>query len=137
VRSSGVREGLRAVVDLRGDYSTEVPQQAWIRADPGGRPGTVTCGDGRGWTCCLLFASRGSGADAAGPVVAGGPEGPDRCLLCALLIACPPAGIAWLLASRHRSRALQRRAVTAAGAWSSGAGGAAARGVEGRRAEDR
>lgn len=76
-------------------------------------------------------------ADAAGPVVAGGPEGPDWCLLCALLIVCPPAGIAWLLASWHRSRAPQRRAVTAAGAWSTGAGGAAARGVEGWRAEDR
>ena len=76
-------------------------------------------------------------ADATGPVVAGAPRGPDRCLLCALLIACPPAGIAWLLASRHRARALQQRAVIAAGAWSSGTGGAAARGVEGRRAEDR
>jgi hypothetical protein len=31
--------------------------------------------------------------------------GPDRCLLCALLIACPPAGIAWLLASRRHARA--------------------------------
>jgi hypothetical protein len=29
--------------------------------DPEARPGTVTCGDGRGWTVCLLFASRGSG----------------------------------------------------------------------------
>jgi Domain of unknown function (DUF1707) len=28
----------------------------------------------------------------------------DRCLLCALLILCPPAGIAWLLAARRRSR---------------------------------
>jgi Domain of unknown function (DUF1707) len=28
----------------------------------------------------------------------------DRCLLCALLITCPPAGIAWLLVSRHRAR---------------------------------
>jgi hypothetical protein len=33
---------------------------------------------------------------------------PDRCLLCALLIACPPAGIAWLLASRHHARAVAR-----------------------------
>lgn len=76
-------------------------------------------------------------ADAAGPVVAGGPGGPDWCLLCALLIACPPAGIAWLLAVRHRSRAGQWHAVTASGAGGSGAGGAAARGVEGQRAEDR
>lgn len=29
----------------------------------------------------------------------------DRCLLCALLILCPPAGIAWLLAARRRARA--------------------------------
>jgi DUF1707 SHOCT-like domain len=29
----------------------------------------------------------------------------DRCLLCALLICCPPAGIAWLLATRRRARA--------------------------------
>jgi DUF1707 SHOCT-like domain len=28
----------------------------------------------------------------------------DRCLLCALLILCPPAGIAWLLAARRRAR---------------------------------
>ena len=29
--------------------------------DSGARPGTVTCGDGRQGTCCLLFAIRGSG----------------------------------------------------------------------------
>jgi hypothetical protein len=33
------------------------------------------------------------------------PDGVDRCLLCALLICCPPAGIAWLLAARRRARA--------------------------------
>jgi hypothetical protein len=32
------------------------------------------------------------------------PDGVDRCLLCALLICCPPAGVAWLLA-RRRARA--------------------------------
>ena len=32
------------------------------------------------------------------------PQDVDRCLLCALLICCPPAGIAWLLAARRRSR---------------------------------
>jgi Domain of unknown function (DUF1707) len=31
------------------------------------------------------------------------PAGVDRCLLCALLICCPPAGIAWLLAARRRA----------------------------------
>jgi hypothetical protein len=30
--------------------------------------------------------------------------GADLCLLCVLLVACPPAGIAWLLPSWHRSR---------------------------------
>jgi Domain of unknown function (DUF1707) len=28
----------------------------------------------------------------------------DKCLMCALFIACPPAGIIWLLMSRARSR---------------------------------
>jgi hypothetical protein len=28
----------------------------------------------------------------------------DRCMVCALLILCPPAGIAWLLAARVRHR---------------------------------
>ena len=32
-------------------------------------------------------------------------EGVDRCLLCALLVCCPPAGIAWLLGALRRSRA--------------------------------
>ncbi len=31
--------------------------------------------------------------------------GPDLCLLCLLLIVCPPAGIAWWLMSRRRSPA--------------------------------
>jgi hypothetical protein len=30
--------------------------------------------------------------------------GVDMCLLCALLVVCPPAGIAWLCFSWHRSR---------------------------------
>src|SRR6266516_5703276 len=54
-------------------------------------------------------------ADAAGPAATGMPDGLDRCLLCALLIVCPPAGITWLLASRHHSRDGQRPALTAAG----------------------
>jgi hypothetical protein len=82
-------------------------------------------------TADLPDPAQGAGRAAAMPA------GPDRCLLCALLIVCPPAGIAWLLAARHRSHAGQRRAVTAAGARSSGAGGAAARAVDGRHAEDR
>jgi hypothetical protein len=31
-------------------------------------------------------------------------NGLDRCLLCVLLILCPPAGIAWLLAAGRRPR---------------------------------
>ena len=74
---------------------------------------------------------------AAGRAAADMPAGPDRCLLCALLIACPPAGIAWL-ASRYRARTTQRHALTAAsGPCSSGPSGAAARAGDGRRAEDR
>ena len=85
-----------------------------------------------------LTADLPAPADAAGRAVAGMPDGLDRCLLCALLIVCPPAGIAWLLASRHRSRAGQRHALTAAdGPPSSGPGGAAVRARDGRRAEDR
>ena len=33
------------------------------------------------------------------------PDEVDRCLLCLLLICCPPAGIAWLLVARRRTRA--------------------------------
>jgi hypothetical protein len=36
------------------------------------------------------------------------PDGVDRCLLCALLICCPPAGIAWLLAVRRRASPRRR-----------------------------
>jgi hypothetical protein len=28
----------------------------------------------------------------------------DRCLMCALMIACPPAGIIWMLMARNRPR---------------------------------
>ena len=42
-------------------YSTKVPQQVRIWRDADTRPGTVSCGDGRQCTCCLLFATRGSG----------------------------------------------------------------------------
>jgi hypothetical protein len=30
--------------------------------------------------------------------------GADLCLLCVLLVLCPPAGIAWLFFSWHRAR---------------------------------
>jgi hypothetical protein len=74
--------------------------------------------------------------DTAGPAVAGAPGGVDRCLLCALLILCPPAGIAWLLVARHRCGARPRRADAACGQAVLAAPGAAW-GGDGWRAEDR
>ena len=44
-------------------------------------------------------------AAASGQPVPGMFAGTDLCLLCVLLVVCPPAGIAWLLYSWHRSRA--------------------------------
>jgi len=76
-------------------------------------------------------------AQAAGPPATGMPAGLNHCLLCALLICCPPAGIAWLLAARHRAHAAQRHALTAAGPPSSGYGDAAVQAGAGWRAEDR
>ena len=91
----------------------------------------------RTWTeLTRLTADLPDPADAAGRT-AGMPDGLDRCLLCALLIVCRPAGIAWLLASRHRSRAGRRRALTASGPFRLGADDAAAQAVDGRHAEDR
>jgi DUF1707 SHOCT-like domain len=75
--------------------------------------------------------------DAAVRAAAGMADGLDRCLLCALLIVCPPAGIAWLLASRHRARAGRRHVLTAPGGPYLGLADAAARAGDGRRAEDR
>ena len=47
-------------------------------------------------------------ADRMVPAVS---AGPDLCLLCALLVVCPPAGIAWWLMSRRRQQ------MPLAGAW--------------------
>ena len=47
-----------------------------------------------------LPAPLGAAAPAAPAVV----TVPDLCLLCVLLIVCPPAGIAWWLLSRRRRR---------------------------------
>jgi hypothetical protein len=58
---SRLASGRVAAADQGGEYSREVPQQTRICTDLDARAGTATCGDGRGWTCCLLFASRGSG----------------------------------------------------------------------------
>ena len=43
-------------------------------------------------------------AAAAGQAARGVFAGADLCLLCVLLVACPPAGIAWLFFCWHRSR---------------------------------
>ena len=44
-------------------------------------------------------------AAAPGQPVPGMFAGADLCLLCVLLVVCPPAGIAWLFLCWHRSRA--------------------------------
>jgi Domain of unknown function (DUF1707) len=43
-------------------------------------------------------------AAATGQAAPGMLAGADLCLLCALLVVCPPAGIAWLFFSWHRAR---------------------------------
>ena len=43
-------------------------------------------------------------AAATGRAAHGMFAGADLCLLCVLLVACPPAGIAWLFFCWHRSR---------------------------------
>jgi hypothetical protein len=45
-----------------------------------------------------------SPAAATGSAVPGMFTGVDLCLLCVLLVVCPPAGIAWLFFCWHRSR---------------------------------
>ena len=49
---------------------------------------------------------------------------PDLCLLCLLLIVCPPAGIAWWLLSRRRPGADPDGQLTAAAAQAGGVPGA-------------
>jgi hypothetical protein len=63
--------------------------------------GARTMGELAGLTADLPGPGRHAGKSEV-PVV---PGDVDRCLLCALLICCPPAGIAWLLAARRRARA--------------------------------
>jgi hypothetical protein len=45
-----------------------------------------------------------SPAAAIGQAARGMFVGVDLCLLCVLLVVCPPAGIAWLLVCWHRAR---------------------------------
>jgi hypothetical protein len=70
-------------------------------------------------------------------LIAGAPYGLDWCLLCALLILCPPAGIALLLAAWHRAAVGQRHAVTAGGGRPVFAASDAAGAGDGWRAENR
>jgi hypothetical protein len=64
---------------------------------------------------------------------AGMPAGVDWCLLCVLLIVCPPAGIAWWLLSRHRTLAGPHRPLPVA----TSAGGGAISDYGNRHAQDR
>jgi hypothetical protein len=77
-------------------------------------------------------------AHTAGRAVMGRmPYGLDWCLLCALLILCPPVGIAWLLAAWHRSAVGQQPAVTGGCGRPVFAAPDAVRAGDGWRAEDR
>lgn len=54
-------------------------------------------------------------AIATGRAVPGMFAGMDLCLLCVLLVVCPPAGITWLFLSWHRSRTDPERLAGASG----------------------
>ena len=54
-------------------------------------------------------------AAAPGQPVPGMFAGADLCLLCVLLVVCPPAGIAWLFLCWHRSRAEPDRRLAGTG----------------------
>src|SRR5262249_61106480 len=96
------------------------------------------CAGGAGVDRGGRAAARPGPTGAAGGVVMRGmPSGLAGCLLCALLIRCPPAGIAWLLAARRRSAIGEWHAVTAGGGRSLFAAPDVARAGDGWRAEDR
>src|SRR5262249_7115704 len=54
-------------------------------------------------------------AAARGQAAPGMLAGVDLCLVCVLLVACPPAGIAWLLLCWHRARADRDRRLAGTG----------------------
>jgi hypothetical protein len=67
--SSGATTGGAARMER---YSTEVQQLTRTRADSRGRGRTVTCRDGRGWTCCRQMACKRSAVRARlAPLVSG------------------------------------------------------------------
>jgi hypothetical protein len=55
-------------------------------------------------------------AAAAGQPMPGMFAGTDLCLLCVLLVVCPPAGIAWLFVCWHRSHTDPERLAKTSGA---------------------
>lgn len=132
------------VVTLASDGERDAAVQMLNEAFAEGRLTADEHGDrvraaftGRTWPdLARLTADLPDAADAAGPAAAM-PGGLDRCLLCALLICCPPAGIAWLLAGRYGARAARRRALTAVGPPSSVWGGVAVGAGAEWHAEDR
>jgi hypothetical protein len=83
----------------------------------------------------LITADLPGPQDATEQAAQGEPGHLDQCLLCALLICCPPVGIARLLAARQRAHIGQRHALTAT--RPSAPGGIAAPAGAGRHAENR
>ena len=67
---------LRTDVNLGGEYSTKLPQQVRVWRDADTRSGTVTCGDGRRWTWCLLSQAGGRGSFALRAAVHSTASGP-------------------------------------------------------------
>jgi len=72
-------------------------------------------------------------------VAPGMAAGPDRCLLCLLLVVCPPAGIAWLCLSWRRARAHPSQGVASGGGLDpvDAGAGRGALGQEAGHAQDR
>jgi hypothetical protein len=97
--SDGDRDALAGVLSSAfAEGRLTAPEHAErVRAAYGAR----TMGELAGLTADLPGRGRHTGKSEV-PVV---PGDVDRCLLCALLICCPPAGIAWLLAARRRAQA--------------------------------
>jgi hypothetical protein len=105
--SAGARPGTLAS-DADRDTAVDVLSEAFaegrLTADEHGERAQAACG-ARTWAeLARLTADLPVAAGDAAGRPAAMPEGVDRCLLCAMLVLCPPAGIAWLLTARRRSR---------------------------------